>query len=213
MNPQLFEKTIGALTTNNFEVFVAEDLEHARKIITDDILPCITPGLVSYGDSVTFIETGVLDDLKSLPQRDGWRFLDTFESGVERKEILERRREALLSEVFFTGSNALTSGGQIVNLDMVGNRVGGIVWGPNKVVLTIGTNKIVDTLEDAMTRLREVAAPLNAKRHGSKTPCTKTGKCMNCKSPERICNTWTITEKSWPAKRISIVLVKGDYGL
>lgn len=210
MSSSLFDRTVDSLKKNHFNVFIADDPGQARQIILDDILPGITPGLVSYGDSMTLQATGVLDDMR---HRDGWEFLDTFEPGVDRAEILERRRRALLADLFFTGTNALTARGQLVNLDMVGNRVGGIVWGPRHVVLTIGTNKIVEDLEQATARIREIAAPLNAERHDIRTPCVKTGKCMDCKSPDRICNTWMITEKCWPAGRISVVLIRGEYGL
>ncbi|OEU70604.1 MAG: lactate utilization protein B/C [Desulfovibrio sp. S3730MH75] len=213
MTNALIEQTIESLKKNKFNVFIADGTQDAKAIILNDILPSIAPGLVSYGDSMTLHATGILDDMRSRAGSNGWEFLDTFEKGVEREEILERRRQALLADIFFTGTNALTSHGQLVNLDMIGNRVGGIVWGPHHVVLTIGTNKIVEGLDQAMARIREKAAPLNAKRHGSKTPCAKTGECMDCKSPDRICNVWAITEKSCPVGRISVVLLKGDYGL
>lgn len=197
----------------NLNVFTAEDPALAYQIILDDILPDIQPGLVSFGDSMTLFATGIQDDMRSRAGTDGWSFLNAIEKGVERAEILERRRRALLSDLFFTGTNALTTAGQLVNLNRTGNRVGAIVSGPRHVVLTIGTNKIVEGPDQAVARIREKAAPLNAKRHGSKTPCVKTGKCMDCNSPDRICNVWTITEKSWPAGRIFVVLIQGEYGL
>jgi len=122
-------------------------------------------------------------------------------------------RRALQADIFFTGTNALISKGQLVNLDMIGNRVSGIAWGPRRGILTIGTNKIVEGLDQAMARVRQTAAPLNAKRLGASTPCAQTGECIDCNSPHRICNVWSITEKSWPAGRISVVLIKGEYGL
>ncbi|WP_421901511.1 lactate utilization protein [Maridesulfovibrio sp.] len=213
MDHPLLEQTVESLKKNKFKVYVADDPEQAKGIIINEVLPEIGPGLVSYGDSETLFDTGALGEIKAMSGKDGWQFLDTFEEGVERAEILQRRRDALQADIFFTGSNALTAKGQLVNLDMVGNRVGGIVWGPHHVVLTIGTNKLVEDLDQAMSRIREIAAPKNAARHNCKTPCAKTGKCLDCNSPERICNVWTITEKSWPAGRISVVLIKGDYGL
>ena len=102
----------------------------------------------------------------------------------------------------------------LVNLDMVGNRVAGITFGPRHVVLFIGRNKIVPTLDDAMQRVKNYAAPANAIRHpGLKTPCMKTAVCANCSSPDRICNTWCITEKSFPKGRIKIILINQDLGL
>ena len=127
---------------------------------------------------------------------------------------MERRRQALLVDLFLTGSNAVTESGWLVNLDMVGNRVGGITFGPRYVVLVIGRNKIVKDLDAAMARIKGYAAPMNAIRHeGWKTPCIKTSFCMDCSSPQRICNTWSITQKSYPKSRIKVILVNEDLGL
>ena len=208
--PPLIEETIAALETNKFTPYVAEDASHAAEIILTEIIPEIAPEVVSYGDSITLMETGVLDTFRHDP---AMQFIDTFEEGVDRPTIIQRRREALLSDLFLTGSNAVTSDGKLVNLDMVGNRVAGLVFGPTHVIVTVGTNKIVGNVNEAVKRIREVAAPLNAQRHNSKTPCAKTGKCMRCKSPDRICNVWSITEKSWPAGRIRVVLIDQELGL
>ena len=159
---------------------------------------------------MTLMETGVLDAFRADPSVN---FIDTFEQGVDRSEIIERRRQALLSDLFLTGSNAVTQNGKLVNLDMVGNRVAGIVFGPRHVVITVGVNKIVPDANAAVRRIREVAAPKNALRHDKKTPCAKTGRCMDCKSPDRICNVWTITDKSWPKGRIKVVLINQELGL
>lgn len=97
---------------------------------------------------------------------------------------------------------------------MIGNRVSGITFGPRNVVLFIGINKITLNLEEAMHRIRTIAAPQNAIRHeGLRTPCHQTGICTDCNSPDRICNVWTITEKSYPAGRIKIILINQELGL
>jgi hypothetical protein len=101
---------------------------------------------------------------------------------------------------------------------MVGNRVGGITFGPKNVVIMIGRNKIVPDLDAAMERVRNYAAPANAIRHHIhhpelNPPCTETAACSDCNSLMRICNIWTITEKSFPPKRIKIVLINKDLGL
>ena len=204
------ERVAGALRTNCFEAFVADDAGHAGEIILTEIVPEVAPETVSFGDSMTLIATGALDAFRRDPSV---RFIDTYEDGVERAEILKRRRHALLSDLFFTGTSAVTADGKLVNLDMVGNRVAGLVYGPRHVVVTVGVNKIVPDLDAAMARIRETAAPLNAKRHGSATPCAKTGECMDCKSPDRICNVWTITETSWPKGRIRVILITENLGL
>lgn len=200
-----------ALEKNNFDVFVAEDAPMAKQIVLEDILPELVVKSASWGDSMTLAETRILDHIRQMP---GIRLIQTFDDTVSRKEILERRRQALLTDLFFTGTNAVTQTGKLVNLDMVGNRVGGIVFGPLNVVLLVGRNKMVPDVAAAMDRIRQVAAPANAIRHpGLKTPCMKTAQCMDCKSPDRICNTWTITEKSYPAGRIKVVLINRDLGL
>jgi hypothetical protein len=126
--------------------------------------------------------------------------------------MLERRRQSLLVDLFITSSNAVTESGQLVNLDMYGNRIGGITFGPKHVIILVGRNKIVGDLKDAIYRVKNYAAPVNAMRLDKKTPCVKTSYCEECKSPDRICNTWTITEKSFPKGRVRVVLINQDLG-
>jgi hypothetical protein len=200
-----------ALERNNFEVFLAEDPDEARHIVMTGLLPELAPKTVSWGDSETLHTTGVLKKIQEEPHI---KVIVTFAPDIPREEILERRRQALLVDLFLTGTNALTERGQLVNLDMIGNRIGGITFGPKNVVLLVGRNKIVPDVESAMYRIRNYAAPLNAIRHaGFKTPCRKTSYCMDCTSPDRICNTWSITEKSYPKGRINVILINTDLGL
>ena len=199
-----------ALEKNNFEAFIAHTPAAAGLIFFDQILPGIDVKSVSWGDSLTLYETGVLEYFKDNPE---FNFIQTFDKNVSRQEIIERRRKALLADLFFTGTNAVLESGALVNLDMVGNRVGGIVFGPRYVVIMVGRNKIVSDLEQAMDRIKNLAAPANAIRHEFKTPCAKTSYCMDCNSPARICNIWTIHEKSYPKGRIKIILINQDLGL
>ncbi len=159
---------------------------------------------------MTLYETGVLEFFKNDSAVD---LIETFDENVPRAEIIERRRKALLSDLFFSGTNAVVESGVLVNLDMIGNRVGGIVFGPKWVVIMVGRNKIVSDLEQAMERIKILAAPANAIRHGQKTPCVKTAYCMDCSSPARICNVWTLHEKSYPKGRIKVILINQDLGL
>ena len=201
----------GALEKNNFDVWLAADVQDAGAVFREQILLAQEVEVASWGDSMTLAATGALDILRSEP---GIRMIETFDQQITSEERLERRRQALLADLFLTGSNAVTETGLLVNLDMVGNRVAGLTFGPQNVVLFIGRNKIVPTLEDAMQRVKEIAAPANAIRHpGLKTPCMKTAQCMDCKSPDRICNTWCITEKAFPKGRIKVVLINQDLGL
>jgi len=116
-------------------------------------------------------------------------------------------------DLFITGTNAVTETGKLVNLDMYGNRVAAITFGPRNVVICVGRNKIVADIEDAMFRIEDYAAPANAMRLDKKTPCVEDSRCSDCSSPDRICNTWTITEKSFPKGRVKIILINEDLGL
>jgi len=200
-----------ALAQNNFEVFLARDCAEARAIFNHTLLPALEVRSASWADSMSLHATGILDDLKNNPAID---LIETFAPGVPREELIERRRQALLVDLFLTGTNALTDSGELVNLDMIGNRVGAIAFGPRTVVLVIGRNKLVRNVEEGMARIKTYAAPMNALRHtGWKMPCVKTSFCMDCRSPDRICNTWTITRKSYPKGRVKILLINEDLGL
>ena len=199
-----------ALEENNFEVFLADNTAEASKIVQEEILPKIGAKTVSWGGSMTFIATGLYSSIKDNPNLE---ILDTFNKSISGEEKVELRRRALLVDLFITGTNAITEMGQLVNLDMIGNRIGGIIFGPKHVLILVGRNKIVSDLEDAMYRIMNYVAPANAMRLDMKTPCVKTSRCEECKSPDRICNTWTITEKSYPKGRVKVVLINEDLGL
>ena len=199
-----------ALETNNFEVFLADNGAEAKRIVQEEILPKTGAKTVSWGGSMTFTATGLHDALKSAA---GLEVVDTFDKSKSSEEKLELRRQALLSDLFITGTNAVTEDGMLVNLDMMGNRVGALTFGPKHVVILVGRNKIVSDLDEAMWRIRNYVAPINAMRLDKKVPCVKTSYCEDCKSPDRICNTWTITEKSYPKGRVKVVLINEDLGL
>jgi L-lactate utilization protein LutB len=200
-----------ALAANNFTVYIADRLSEAKEIFKEQILKDLNVSSASWGDSMTLKDSGILEYLKSVQEID---FIDTFDPAITRDQSMELRRRALLVDLFLTGTNAVTEDGCLVNLDMIGNRVGGLSFGPHHVVLVIGRNKIVADVDAAMERIRRYAAPMNAIRHvGWKTPCVKTSFCMDCQSPQRICNTWTITQKSYPKGRIRVILVNEDLGL
>lgn len=198
-----------ALEGNHFEVHLAADAQAARKIVSEDIFPKTGARSVSWGGSMTLVSTGLVDFFKSV---DGIEVIDTFDKAVSPEEMLERRRRALLVDLFVTGTNAVTETGKLVNLDMYGNRVGAITFGPRHVVLLVGRNKIVPDLEEAMLRVKNYTAPVNAMRLNKKTPCAKSSYCEDCRSLDRICNSWTITEKSFPKARIKVVLIDEDLG-
>jgi len=138
--------------------------------------------------------------------------IDTYDRKIPLTEVWQRRRQAMTTDLFIMGTNAVTETGMLVNLDMQGNRVGALAFGPKNVIVLVGRNKIVADIEEAMFRIKNYTAPVNASRLDKKTPCVKTGYCDDCKSPDRICNTWTITEKSFPKGRIKVVLINEDLG-
>ena len=198
------------LEKNNFEVFVAESLQDVRSIVMDTLLPRIKPTSISWGGSMTFVASGLYDELKNSQSI---TVLDTFDKDISAEENMERRRRSLLVDLYITGTNAVTEDGILVNLDMIGNRIAALTFGPKEVILIIGRNKIAPDLEEAMDRVKDLAAPANAMRLDKKTPCIKTASCHECSTPDRICNTWTITQKSFPKGRVKIILVNADAGL
>ena len=199
-----------SLEANNFDVFIAQNAAAAKKIVIKEIISPTGAKSISWGGSMTFIATGLYEALKNDKKM---HVIDTFDKTITREEGWERRRQSLLVDLFITGTNAVTESGMLVNLDMIGNRVGGITFGPKDVIVLVGRNKIVADLEDAMMRIKNFAAPANAMRLGMKTPCAKTSYCEECKSKDRICNNWTITEKSFPKGRIKVVLINENLGL
>ena len=197
------------LEDNNFKVWVADSVDQACTIFWNKIFEQVKPQSVSFGGSMTVVNSGLYDELK---KRDDIQVIDTYDISAPAEEFMQRRRQSLLTDLFITGTNAVTKEGHLVNLDGLGNRVAGLTFGPKHVALFIGRNKIVTDMEQAIDRIKEFAAPANTIRLNRKTPCVKTFQCEDCSSPERICNTWAITEKSNPPERIKIILINDDVG-
>jgi len=204
------ERCASNLAANGFDVYRADSPEHARTIFFEEILPGLDVKTAAWGDSMTMLVTGVLDALFAYP---GLEVIRTFGDDLERGEKIRNRRQAVLADLFLAGCNAVSEDGKIVNLDMIGNRIGPIVYGPHAVVLFAGRNKLTPDLLAAMDRVRNVAAPLNTQRHQLATPCATTGRCHDCSSPQRICNSWIILEKCFPRGRIKVVLIDAELGL
>ena len=202
-----------ALEANNFEVHLAASETEARTIVLEHILPAISAKRVARGGSLTVLASGIVEAIRSDP---AYEYIDVFEIRSDpawKEERQERMHRAFAADVFFSGTNAVTEKGQLVNLDMIGNRVAGIAYGPKSVVILAGRNKIVENLEAAVARIKRLAAPANAVRLDKNTPCARTSFCEECKSSDRICNVWTITEKSYPKGRIKVILINKDLGL
>ena len=204
------EKVRKSLEDNRFEAYVAETAEEAGKIVLETIVPSLNGGAVSWGGSVTVDECGVKPWFFESSE---WDVIDPKKKGLDAEGTLEARRQALLSDLYLLGSNAISEDGVLVNLDMIGNRVAALTFGPRKVVVLAGRNKICSDVYSAMERVKEYASPANCMRLGMKTPCVKSASCLDCSSKERICNSWTLTEKSFPAGRTAVVLINEDLGL
>ena len=199
-----------ALRRHHFEVAVVETPQEAFEKIRA-VVETEAPKLVSFGDSMSMRETGIIEWLRA---NGNWTLLDGFDASMPRPERLEIRRQALMSDLFITGVNAITTEGTLHWLDMVGNRIAPVAFGPRKVVLVAGRNKIVASRDKAEERIRRIAAPQNIARHpGFRTPCAKTGVCMDCNAPDRICNTRMEMLRCHPAGRILVVLIDQDLGL
>ena len=199
-----------ALRRHHFETAVVATPQEAFERIKE-VVEAEAPKIVSFGDSVTMRKTGIIDWLRA---NGTWTLLDGFDASMPRPERLEIRRQALLSDLFITGINAVTTEGTLHWLDMVGNRIAPVAFGPRKVILVAGRNKIVADRAEAEERIRRIAAPQNIARHpGFRTPCAKTGVCMDCNSPDRICNTRMEMLRCHPAGRILVILIDQDLGL
>ncbi len=200
-NRLLAEKVIKGLQSRNMGGYFAETPADAVQIA----LGLIPEGsTVTMGGGMSVIETGLLDILKA----GNYTFID--------RDAVADKRAAMLAaygaDVFLSGSNAITEDGILVNIDGNANRVSAIAQGPRKVVFIVGMNKVCRDLDDALGRARNVAAPVNAQRFGLKTPCTATGSCADCKSPDTICCQILITRYSKHKDRIHVILVNADLG-
>lgn len=209
MNPQL-EQCAAALRRHRFDAVTVADTAEAFAAIRS-LIEAEQPRLVSFGDSQTLRSTGIIEWLRGDAR---FRLLDGFDPAMPRSERLEIRRQALMADLFLTGVNAVTEAGTLHWLDMVGNRIAPVAFGPRKVILVAGRNKIAADRAAAEERIRRIAAPQNVARHpGFRTPCAATGICSDCNSPDRICNTRMEMLRCHPDGRITVLLIDQDLGL
>ena len=199
------EETLKSIRKNNMEGIYAKDKEAALKEVLKRIPKKAT---VSHGGSFTLRELGMIEILK----KGEYRYLR--EKITQRHSVTDDMRlEDFSSDVFLTSVNAITLDGELIAMDGFGNRVACLLFGPKKVVVIAGKNKIVKNLEDGMNRIREYAAPIHAKRRNWDLPCTKTGKCVDCKDPGRICNKIGILKYERDKERTTVILVGEDLGI
>ena len=200
---EMIQRTIKALAQNQMEGILVEDPAQLRETILR-LVP--QNAVVSCGGSVTLAQTGVMDLL-----REGhYRFLDREGKTDEEKQALYR--ETFLADAYFTSSNAITEKGELYNVDGIGNRVAAMIFGPKRVIVVAGANKIVPDIHAARERLRTVAAPLNVQRLGSPTGCKTAGHCVDCHSPGRICCDYVKIGFQRDPQRIKVLILPQDYG-
>ncbi len=198
-----------AFEDNNYHVHIAESLEDAKNLALKEIIPACKPGTITFGGSQTLAQSGLL---AALREQKKIKIMDTLDYTRPPEEMYELRRQALLADLMITSVNAATMDGKLALLDGFGNRSAAVQFGPKKVLLLISRNKLVETISEAIERTKVIAAPMNAMRLSKKTPCVKTGECMDCKSPDRICKVWTLMEKCTKKDRIHIILINQDAG-
>jgi hypothetical protein len=197
-----------ALEKHYFAVSRHQFLSEAESFLADELAgPNVSS--VGFGGSATVGQSGLLARLKAKPHL---TVVDRNDPQLSPEERTELSRKSLLVDLFVASANAVTLQGEVVNLDKFGNRVAAMAFGPKKVALIVGRNKIRQNLAEAKSRVKNEAAPTNAVRLGLSTPCAQTGQCQDCQGPSRICGVWSVAERSFPQGRIHILLVNEDLG-
>lgn len=201
---KLGPKVAAALKRRHFDAYYCQSGQEAADLVMS-LIPA--QDVVAWGGSETLVQLGILDRVKQTNQVID---RDSASSPEERTELM---RKALLSDTFLMSSNAISADGQLFNIDGNGNRVAALVYGPKSVIIVAGMNKVTPTIEDAVTRVRSIAAPANAQRFPIDTPCNSTGSCADCLNPKSICASMLRTRLCRPAGKIKVVLVGESLGM
>jgi hypothetical protein len=205
-NEKVAKDIITHLAKRRMEGSYAATADRAR----EEIVAMIPKGAAVFRcGSMTAAGMGLWEAISKLP---GVELIDPYQGGISGEEGLERRRRGMTADLMIASVNAITLDGKLVNLDGMGNRVAAMAFGPKKVILVVGVNKVAPDLDSAIARVRHYAAPVNAIRLGISTPCVETGLCADCRSPQRICNIWSIIEGHMIKDRIHVKLVGENLG-
>lgn len=205
VNEQKIKRTIESLNNNNMNGYLVNSKEELYSKI-EQLVP--EGSVVSCGGSMSLFEYGVIDHLRS----GRYKFLDRYKEGLTPEQVTKIFKESFLADAYFVSSNAVTEDGKLYNVDGNGNRVAAMLYGPDKVILLVGVNKIVKDIDEAIKRNREISAPANAKRLNKKTPCAKVGYCMDCKSNEKVCREFTIIASQIRKDRIHVIFMNENIG-
>lgn len=205
-NALLAEKLVGNLKQRHYEAFFCPTAQEAVEKIT---------GMIPEGSSVTWGGSMTIRDMgltKALHNKEGLDIWDR-DLALSREEAQEIYRRAFYADYYLSSVNAISEDGEIVNIDGNGNRVAAITFGPKRVILVVGINKVAQNLDTAISRARSLAAPVNMMRFADlNTPCKHDGMCHDCKSPDSICNYIQIMRNSHPVGRHIVVIVGEELG-
>lgn len=196
---------IKAFENNNMSCMIVKNKEELQTYLKSIL---VNQKKVAVGGSVTLNQLGVID----LIRQSDVDFVDRYAPELSREEMMDKFREGLLSDIFITSTNAMTLDGCLYNVDNTGNRVSAMIFGPKEVIVIAGMNKLCVDEQEAIKRIREYSAPANAMRLNKKTPCTKTGTCMDCHSHDRICSSYVKLGHQTQVNRIKVILVEENLG-
>ncbi len=210
-----YENVLQALRKNKMDAYYVETKEEARALA----LSLIPQGAVcASGGSVTLNETGIIEALK----KGNYTYLDRYDPALSDDEKNEVMKKAHFSDIYLTSANAITEDGALYNVDGNSNRVSAIANGPKTVIVVAGVNKVVKDLDEAVRRVKTVAAPKNCVRLGCATPCAKTGHCISldrnggmtdgCEGATRICCNYLVSAQQRHPSRIRVILVGQPLG-
>ncbi|ENK0836755.1 lactate utilization protein [Clostridium botulinum] len=199
------ERTIKNLNSRNMEGYYINNIYQLFKKLKE-LIP--EGSIVGVGDSMTLFEAGVIDFLRS----GNFNFLDKYQDKLTSDEKREIYINNFSTDTFICSTNAITESGELYNIDGNGSRVAPMIYGPKQVILIVGINKIVKNIEEAESRVRSYAAPIDAKRLNKDTPCTKLGYCVDCKSPNRICNDFVVIRGQFIKGRIKVLILEENLG-
>lgn len=202
---QRVKKTMENLERNNMEAYFVD----SKKEVIDKLGEILKDGdTVSVGGSMSLFETGVIDFLRN----GNYKFLDRYAKDLKPEGIKEIFRRSFLADDYIVSTNALTEDGELYNVDGNGNRVAAMLYGPDKVIVIAGVNKIVSSLHEAVNRVKYCSAPANVKRLNVDNPCAKLGYCVDCSSSGRICNEYTLIKRQNHKGRIKVIIVNQELG-
>ncbi len=202
---QSLEQAVAALKKHGMDAVWLATADEAR----DRALEMIPEGAtVGVGGSITIRQVGLLSAL----QERGHTVYQHWAPGLTPETRRQTQMSAISADIYLSSVNAVTLDGQLVNIDMTGNRVASMIFGPKKVILIAGMNKLVRDATEGIWRAKNVVTPANAHRMGLKTPCAQLGRCTDCDSPDRLCRATTIIERRPASTDLSVLLVNVELG-